>query len=498
MDYLDPLARRKHLMRLYTGYVLVAIAIMLAAFILLMIAYGFGLGKNGEVIQSGLLFTSSQPKGADIYIDGVKNSKKTNARFNLPEATYSVQLKRAGYRTWQRTIAVHGGRVIRYDYPFLFPATLQTSTVKTYPNTAGASTLATVSPDNRWLVVQPTPTAASFELYDLKATPLKPVTLTLPASLYTAGGHQAWQSVSWADDKTHVLLKHSYGKTGTFEYILLDRSDITKSVNLSRTFGVTPTTLKFIDSKYDQYYLYNATEHTLQRATLKNPVPVAVADDVLTYDSYQDDTVLYVTPSPSDKKLVEVRLLQGDETHVIKQLPAGTTYQVAITSYSGDLYLAAAAHSQNVVYIYKNPVAQLDNADLGVAVPAATLRIKAPNFLSFSVGGRIVVAENGTTFATYDNEYKSIYHYTTSKPLDAGQIHATWMDGARLQYVSKGQLYVFDFDGRNPQLLMPALRNDLVFYDSGFKHAYTLTPPKDGKAGALALTSTWLLTPADQ
>src|SRR5665213_1663213 len=97
MDYLDPRKELEHRTILMVGYVCVAIAIVFATVILVYEAYGFGLGKNGTVIQNGLAFISSQPSPAQIYMNGVLNKARTNARLVLPANTYQIRLARPGY-----------------------------------------------------------------------------------------------------------------------------------------------------------------------------------------------------------------------------------------------------------------------------------------------------------------------------------------------------------------------------------------------------------------
>jgi len=84
MDYLDPKKRFRHHVMLYVGYVLIGIAILIGTLVLLYQAYGFGLGKNGTVIQNGLFFFSSQPSPADIYVN-----KPIHACLCLPVSTTS-------------------------------------------------------------------------------------------------------------------------------------------------------------------------------------------------------------------------------------------------------------------------------------------------------------------------------------------------------------------------------------------------------------------------
>src|SRR5579884_1492216 len=165
MDYLDPHKQARQRILLLTGYVLVAIAIFLATRILLLQAYGFGLGKNGTIIQNGLTFFSSQPNPAQIYLNGKLNSKTTNTQLLVPAGIYKVDLMRKGYDSWERTIELDGGSVVHFDYPFLFPSKLDTNKLQTY---SAAPSLVTQSPDRRWLLVGKPDSLISFDVYDLK------------------------------------------------------------------------------------------------------------------------------------------------------------------------------------------------------------------------------------------------------------------------------------------------------------------------------------------
>src|SRR5262249_43094655 len=48
----------------------------------------------------------SDPRGADIYLKGVKQDKRTKTTFKLTEGTYVVKLVLDGYTTWQKSITV--------------------------------------------------------------------------------------------------------------------------------------------------------------------------------------------------------------------------------------------------------------------------------------------------------------------------------------------------------------------------------------------------------
>jgi hypothetical protein len=87
MDFLDPIEQRRHIKRLYTTYVLVAIAVLLSVALLLLIAVGYSINRKGEVVQNGLVFVSSRPKAADIFLNDKLASNKTNTRLKIPSGT---------------------------------------------------------------------------------------------------------------------------------------------------------------------------------------------------------------------------------------------------------------------------------------------------------------------------------------------------------------------------------------------------------------------------
>lgn len=131
MDFLDPQKQYRHRIILLLGYALVGVAIAIGTLVLVYQAYGFGIAKNGTVIQNGLIFFSSQPNPADIYVDGTKKSVRTNTRLSLPANIYKIELKRQGYYSWHRSIDLQGGSVEHFDYPFLFPKELITKSLQT-------------------------------------------------------------------------------------------------------------------------------------------------------------------------------------------------------------------------------------------------------------------------------------------------------------------------------------------------------------------------------
>jgi hypothetical protein len=491
MDYLDRKKEMRNRILLFSGYVLIGVALVMTSLVLLYQAYGFGLGKNGTVIQNGLTFFSSHPNPSQIYINGQKSRFTTNTRMALPEGVYKVKLSRSGYLDWQRTIELEGGSVQHFDYPFLIPKALSNTKVAAFTSAPG---LMTQSPDHRWYIVLQPGSNSDFQVYDLKNPTKAPLTISLPANLLTkAASQEGWQLVEWADDNKHVILQHNVD--GKNEFVVLDRVNSDQAVNLNKTLSINPSKLTLKNKKFDQYYIYEAANSELKSISLKTPSAVTIQKRVLEYHSYGNDTLLYATDSGAPPGKVWIKLAIADKTYKVRILPAGSMYLLDLAKYSGDMYVAAGASSGDKVYIYKDPVDQLAKLPNHAVVPSQVLHVEQPNHLSFSASAQFIVAENGTRFGVYDIENEKGFNYSVKDPLDPPQVHANWMDGNRLTYVSGGRVVIYDYDATNRHVLVSASPAYIPGFGPDFKYLYVLAPAQT--PGQVDLNQTPLLTATD-
>jgi hypothetical protein len=504
MDFINPKKRRYHKLQLIIGYILVSIMILLMALVLLYQARGYGFGKNGQIIQNGLIFVSSTPSPAYITLNGLLNGATTNTRLELPAGQYKLELTKDGYHPWIRVVDVDGGSVEYFEYPFLFPTTIKTTVVQQF---SAQPTLFTQSPDRRWLLAQDPTNQNNFFEYDL-SNPSKVVssvtTLSLPDGLITvpSSGTQSWQVIGWSSDNQHVLLEHFY--QGGQEYILLDRLAPTNSINLTKSLNLNSTTqVTLFNSLYDQYYLYDPATATINSETLTGLQPTLIESHVLAYNSSGSNTITYITSQNAPTNDVNVDVLQSGTNYVIRQLPANSTYLLDSAKYAGDWYIAAAATTDNEVYVYENPMSDISSNPNEPLVPAYILKVTAPNYLSFSDNNQFVIAESGSAIAVYDAENQKGYAYQLNVSFPANQ-HVYWINGYLLYTTASNVVNVFDFDGTNQQTLQPVLSGSLVMFDPTYKWAYTITSTPPAPAGSQSttlpyeLTSTALRIPADQ
>ena len=498
MDFIDPVKQRKHKIRLFVGYGLISCAIILAAIVLLFAAYGYGVNSKGQIIQSGLVFVSSAPAPATISLNGQLNSSSTNARLQIPAGQYTLKLTRDGYRPWVRSLGVEGGSVEHFDYPVLFPTKIVTSTLKQYTGQPG---LTTESPNSQWLLTQDSQAVDTFDEYNLsnpkQLASTLPLTLTVPSSLFSSTQPTvSWDMVSWFGDNNHVILKRNY--SGGSEYILFDRQTPTDSVNLTAGLKLdSTTTLSFYNNNDNQYYAYDSDNDTLSEVTLANPQPVIILKKVLAFDAYANDAIIYVSDSGAPTGKVFVNVLQGTQVFRVGEMQAGISqYLVAMSQFSGNWYVAFTSNGEGKVYLYENPVADLQNQPKAPLVPLAILTINQPSFLSFSGNSQILAAQNGGIFATYDILNQNEYSYHVGTDISPTQ-EAIWMDNYHFTVVSDSKLLVFDYDGSNLQTLQPATVGLPTFFDPTHKWAYVQAPDTSNPS-LVDLTSTALRIPADQ
>lgn len=488
VDYLDPRKRRVHRQRLAIGYVLMSIALVLGVLVLVYSAYGYGINtKTGDVVQNGLLFLDSKPGGADIYINGHSYGSKTPARLILPAGNYTVVLKRAGYHDWSRNFNLTEHTVSRYVYPLLFPLQPAPQPLKAY---ASLPSLATVSPDRRWLLIQqPSSTTLAFDEFDTTDLKLPPKSLALPQNLL-AGPVAASQFkvADWSSDNKAVLLEHTY--PGGSEFVVLNRANPAESFSINKTFSLNPTQVAMRNQKIDQFYLYDQTG-TLSLGSVAAAQAAPILDHVLTFKTSGNDLIFYLTDQDAAAGQVWSRIWNRGKSYPLYSFTKGSHPLIDLALFQGNWYYAAGSDAIGRFNIYKNPLDSLANPAIAKALPLTSLSQAGADQLTFSDNARFLGAEAGQTFSVYDFENLTRYHYTLNKPL-AGDLR--WMDGHRLIGVSGGSVFVTDYDSTNQQLLVPAVSSDQLSFGSSYNHLFSLVSSPDGST---ILDSTDLRAGAD-
>ncbi len=458
-----------------------AILIGIATSILLLAASGYGLDGSGKVIQNGLVFVNSRPGGADVYIEGIHNKykqqAKTDTRLVLKEGRYRLTLVKDGYRSWQREFSLEGSSVERFAYPFLFPENIKTEDVKTY---ATPPKFIAQSPSREWIVVQQPDKFDTFDVYNANDPDKPPVSFAVPATILTpATNDQSLELVEWSTDNANMLLKHTFD--GQEEFVVINRDRPAESFNVTARTNQRPYRVALKDKKVDKLYLHMAKDGLLQEVDLASGVLTPLVARAFAFKPHGDDMVVYVTPHASKADRTSVRLLTREKDYELRELPSNTTYVVDVARFDDAWYVVAGAASENQVFVYKDPLSILTNANSKESLFARTLRIDNPQKVSFSANARMIAAQSGQSFAVYDAETDRQYRYTLPAPIDSGR-PAEWMDGHRLLTSTEKTAYVFDFDGINPQKLLSADPSVTIMFDRDYELCYSVTTNSDGTA----------------
>lgn len=492
MNYLRPEKRRNHLIRVFVGYFLIAIAVIFAVAVLFYLVLGFNY-RDGVVIRNGMFFVSSTPQGANITLNG-QASGTTNKRLILPAGKYQITLSKAGYRSWQRTVILRGGRVQRYDYPLLIPDSLTSSPVMSVD---GNPSIATESPDRNLLLIGEPDDLSKFKLIDLSNPQTPQITsLKLPDNLLSPGTTQSWKMIEWSNDNQHVLLQHNYDNKS--EFIVIDTADPSQSINLNTQFGADPTDVRLFNQTYNSYWFYDAARHALERADLSSATITPYLSNVLAFKGYGDSIVLYATAAKDGG--VKVFWYQNNTQYLLKsglkQEPAPDDYLLDLAQFQGDWYAVVGETDGDGVTVYKDPLNFLSNYPNRPVPAYYTLKVSNPDYEEFSANAQFLLAENGTHVAVFNALYRTGYLYNLDQ-LDAPQTSLDWMDGYHLLRVAHGQLDVADFNNLNQQALVSADPDYLPFFSNNYEYLFTFTTATSSGKTVTSLSQTPLRLPAD-
>lgn len=468
MDFLDPKKKRAHAIRLYVGYVLMGVALLIGTLILAFEAYGYDLDRrSGQVIQNGLIFVDAHPESANISLNG-QSQGQTDARLVVPAGEYTLQLKRDGYRDWQKTFMLEGRSIERVVYPFLFPVNIAQKNIKQYDANVA---LATASPDRHWMVVQQPGQLNSFDNIDLSNDKNAVTSFALPAGLVTTTGpNHVYELVEWSNDNKHVVLKHTFD--GGNEFIEMDRDQPAQSINVNKTCNVPISSLSLRDKDAGVMYVFDQPGKTVKRCEIKTKAVTPVVDGALSFKSYGTNQILYVTDSVTNPANATAYLKTDTQTFPIREVPKGNKYLLDQARFDGRTYTVVGSDTDTRTYIYKNAEDELKSSQNHTTQPYRSLLLANPQFVSFSANIQFIGVQNGDKFAVYDIEHGRQYRYDARLSLPAAY-QAKWMDGDRFAVVANGKVVVLEFDGQNKQTLVSAQPNVLPAFDRDYNVLYT-------------------------
>ncbi len=92
--------------RIYLIFFIVIFVVLAPLVVLYTEGYRYDFEKK-RVFKTGVLVLESEPKGAEVYLNGKKQKKKTPAVIsNLIPKEYQIEVKKEGYLTWEKKLTI--------------------------------------------------------------------------------------------------------------------------------------------------------------------------------------------------------------------------------------------------------------------------------------------------------------------------------------------------------------------------------------------------------
>ena len=156
------------------------------------------------------MYLDSKPESAEIFLNGQKQRGSTDARLVLPAGSYDIELRRDGYRTWSRNLALEGGSLRRITYARMVPEVLDSELAINMPVVPN---MMSQSVDKRWLVTAFVDNPLLMRVIDTTKSQFDYINLPLPLDLLDTKEPGVWEVIDWADDNKNFLAVYRTAST---------------------------------------------------------------------------------------------------------------------------------------------------------------------------------------------------------------------------------------------------------------------------------------------
>jgi hypothetical protein len=296
------------------------LGVILGASAIIILARGYKPDFSNLTLKpTGLLVATSQPDGAQIWVDG-KLKSATNTTLNLPPDEYEVEIKKDGFSPWKKTLTLQKELVTKAD-AYLF-STLPNLKALTF---TGASN-PLLSPDGQKVVFVVSDASSSKRglwVLDLTGLPLGLSREARQISLSLGKERDFSEAkISWSPDSKQILAVFK-NKTGRILYAYILEGD---KLNPNESLEDISLTLEVILSLWEK-------EKQLRLETQLSSLPPkllnTLQDKVKDIQFAPDETkILYtatasasieekiITPPPAPSTQREERQIKPDRIYV--------------------------------------------------------------------------------------------------------------------------------------------------------------------------------------
>ncbi len=458
------------------GLMTVSVLAIVTVLILIILGYSFN-RQDGRLEQGGLLQFASTPSGAAVTVDGIQTSSRTPSKVNIEAKSHHVQMTLAGYRPWQKTIAVQAGGNGWLSYTRLVPMDIKTETMRTFSSLAASKE----SNDRKWILAQETVLSSAFTLINIESDAPRFSTISIPESVVTKASTQSFTIYSWSDNSDRFLVKHTFDD-GKIEWISVDRQNPTESINITTMFGIAAQTLVYGERNGSSLYALTDDGVVRKLDTGNQSLSGPLVENVAEFSIYGTDTVVFVSkPDSGNEQSIYAgyRAQNMSTPQTIYTYPEGSTgVHIALGEYYGKRYVTSTHNTTLSVHVGTLP---RDDTDAKLDLVESVVLPEAAKRLTLGKNGRLAVAEMTNAYTTYDIELDKHDTTTFTRPATIDR-PLQWIDSYIITSDRANTIRFYEFDGANQQDIMPAIEGQAISLTGNEKYLYGFTATEDGSA----------------
>ncbi|MDO4987366.1 MAG: PEGA domain-containing protein [Candidatus Saccharibacteria bacterium] len=429
--------RRMQNVRLIITEAVMTVVVVAMVIILTFIAMGYKFDQDGELSQNGLVQISTFPSGATVVLDGESLFARTDTSRSLSAGNHTVELSRAGYDSWQKTIEIRSGWLYKLDYPRLFKLERETSEVQRFDN--GLEFLS-MSPDRNSILYADENSLIWHWLRvrgdDVQRTDISVAEFFgLAASITEFPGEI--RDICWSDSSDRVLIDWTNGDMRNFIVVNLARPE--NSLNLTTAFGMNFSKVLPVSSSADRLMaLENGNLRTI--STGNKEMSQILLSNIADFANNESETLFITTPNEEGVSTIGY-YTEGNKTPINLQTVAGAGVKMAISKYLDMRYLTIAIGPE--VTIYSTEELKSDTTLEDLRLVKRVNSSVAPDKIEIHNRGRLVMVSNDRHVLMFDAEQGQTSEF------DLETVPTGWLDGFILTNVVEHKLVVRDFDGEN-------------------------------------------------
>jgi len=453
-------ARQKklHSIRIIITNILMGVSVFAIVSILILLAMGFTLTKDGGLERSGLLQVRSRPSGATVQINGQAQFSRTEMSKMLSEGNHDIVVTKTGYSTWTSSINIEAGLLTRIDWVRLFPLQRTVEDVHEYKSLKLVST----SLDKHYLALLPE-NSTTLQLINISSDDIKYSNIDLMSFLLTNGpfiettadwSPSGLKITQWSENHSKFLLKWNYSQDATHWY-LVDVAKPENSINLTAKFAANFTDLQIADPAATKIWVTDSKNlRMIHTDTLT--ISGILLNNVEKFSSHAN-TIGFIGANSKGGRIVGIYQEDAKGSTTIHEIPDKiSAAHIALSANWLDNWVAYTLDNRLFVRAGNYPV-------YGSNVRLTTIAENDLDFtpvrLSASPTGRFAVASSEDQLTIIDAELKNRADFAFPGP------KLNWLDSHILWTDQDDQLTIVDFNGEN--------RRNLTAIASGFDLALT-------------------------